>query len=220
MGVRSALLSQFERAGRRTGESGRAVQFFQCIILRWCAGMPAKFGGSRCSVGPSREASREASRFRCRKRDRKRDRGSSQKPPEFLPSCCATRGSPGTVGPRASSGHHFFFACPTWGHLGHHRGSRRLCSVISAFSPCRRWGTPRASPHLGLAPGGAITVMPVRGPRGHRARATAPSTTVAQPRLSAPPRRAPRRNSPSRNSPTRTHRRATRRATRASRRSP
>ena len=82
-------------------------------------------------------------------------------------------------GPRPSSGHHFFFACPTWGHLGHHRGSRRLCSVISAFSPCRRWGTPRASPHLGLAPGGAITVMPVRGPRGHRARATAPSTLAA-----------------------------------------
>ena len=92
-GVRSALLSQFERAGRRTGESSRAVQFFQCIILRWCAGMPAKFGGSRCSVGPSREASREASRFRCRKRDRKRDRGSSQKPPS--PHSATTVGARG-----------------------------------------------------------------------------------------------------------------------------
>ena len=103
-------------------------------------------------------------------------RGQREEHRSKAPNSCAMRGSPGTVPPRASSGHHFFFACPTWGHLGHHRGSRRLCSVISAFSPCRRWGTPRASPHLGLAPGGAITVMPVRGPRGHRARATGHST--------------------------------------------
>ena len=53
-GVRSALLSQFERAGRRTGESGRAVQFFQCTILWWCTGMPAKFGVPTCSVEPRR----------------------------------------------------------------------------------------------------------------------------------------------------------------------
>ena len=33
-----------------------------------------------------------------------------------------------------------------------------------------RWGITSAE----AAPGGAITVMPVRGPRGHRARATAP----------------------------------------------
>ena len=60
-----------------------------------------------------------------------------------------------------------------------------------AFSPCRRWGTPRASPHLGLAPGGAITVMPGRGPRSHRARATAHSTS--RPRDLARPTVSPRR---------------------------
>ena len=54
----------------------------------------------------------------------------------------------------------------TWGaHPGHHR--RRAG---------RRWGAPRASPHPRAAPGGAITVMPHRGPRGYPVRATAPST--------------------------------------------
>ena len=57
----------------------------------------------------------------------------------------------------------------TWGaHPGHHR--RRAG---------RRWGAPRASPHPRAAPGGAITVMPHRGPRGYRARATGFSTTQA-----------------------------------------
>ena len=65
MGVRSALLSEFERAGRRTGESGRAVQFFQCIILRWCAGMPAKFGRSKCSLRPRRRRSDRWDRAGC-----------------------------------------------------------------------------------------------------------------------------------------------------------